>query len=148
MKVYVVTSGEYSDYHIDAVCIDKATAETIAHSIEENGYDYSPYVEEYDTDDYSAKSAKMWNFGCLIDKKKPVFLNPDTLRYYWDDITFDRSKRSTPMELAEKAESEEGNMVNIYVFTAPEDSVDKAKKIAQDLVAQANYQLIEWGGNT
>lgn len=61
MKVYVVTSGEYSDYHIDAVCIDKATAETIAHSIEENGYDYSPYVAEYDTDDYSAKSAKMWN---------------------------------------------------------------------------------------
>ena len=143
MKVYVVTSGQYSDYHIDAVCIDKDIADTIAHSIEENGYDVDAYVEEYDTDDFSAKSAKIWTFGCMIDKKKPVFLNPDTLRYYWDEVTFDRSKRSTPMELADKVESEEGNMVNIFVFTAPEDSLDKAQKIAQDLVAQANYILVE-----
>ena len=27
MKVYVVTKGEYSDYHICCVCLDRETAE-------------------------------------------------------------------------------------------------------------------------
>ena len=145
MKVYVVTSGIYSDYHIDAVCVDRDIADTIAHSIGENMYVLDANVEEYDTDDFSAKSAKMWCFCCKIDKRKPVFLLADTLYHYSDAITFDRSKRSTPMELAEKAEEEEGETINVFVFTDPDAPYDKALKIAQDLVAQANYQLIERG---
>lgn len=35
MKVYVITSGEYSDYGIEAVCLDKDKAEQICATINE-----------------------------------------------------------------------------------------------------------------
>ena len=53
MKVYVITKGEYSDYHICCVCLDRETAEKKAKMFE-NRYDGEydkPEIEEYDTDD-------------------------------------------------------------------------------------------------
>lgn len=49
MKVYIVTSGCYSDYHIDAVCLDKDQAERLAQAI--YGWDEG-HVAEWDTDDF------------------------------------------------------------------------------------------------
>lgn len=43
MKIYVVTDGEYSEYHIEAVFTDKAKAERYAEV-------YAAKVEEYDSD--------------------------------------------------------------------------------------------------
>ena len=48
MKVYVVTQGSYSDYHISGVAIDRETAELI----KARCYD-DPEIEEYDTDDFT-----------------------------------------------------------------------------------------------
>lgn len=50
MIVYVITCGEYSDYRICAVTLDKMKAEAL-----KKKYDYVDYtganIEEYDTDD-------------------------------------------------------------------------------------------------
>lgn len=46
MKVYVVTAGSYSDYHIEKVFTDKAKAEEYAEWL----YEPNP-VEEYETED-------------------------------------------------------------------------------------------------
>lgn len=51
MKVYVITKGCYSDYHIVGVSLDKARAEEIANAVSEEPESlYKAYVEEYDTD--------------------------------------------------------------------------------------------------
>ena len=57
MTVYVVTSGEYSDYGISAVFTDKEKAEIYcaAHS---DKYDENYYIEEYDTEEVEIESSK------------------------------------------------------------------------------------------
>ena len=54
MKVYVVTSGEYSEYHIVGVTLDKQVAETFVNGKNEAKGKYGKefYLEEYDTDDF------------------------------------------------------------------------------------------------
>lgn len=59
MKIYIVTAGEYSDYHIEAVFTDKKQAELFC-AIHE--YD----LEEYEADeiqiDTNKKPKKIWHF--------------------------------------------------------------------------------------
>ena len=50
MTVYVITEGEYSDYHIIAVSLDKEKAKIIADAFS-NTYDKAN-VEEYETDTF------------------------------------------------------------------------------------------------
>lgn len=50
MKIYVITSGCYSDYHIDAVTDDKDRAEFLKLKFSDE-YDEAN-IEEYDTDEY------------------------------------------------------------------------------------------------
>lgn len=51
MKIYVITKGSYSSYHICAVATDKEKAEKLA-KIYTDRYDDAE-VEEYDTEGYS-----------------------------------------------------------------------------------------------
>lgn len=54
MKVYVITAGEYSDYHIVTVTTDKEKADNFVkvHNDSKCFYYDDAYVEEYDTDDF------------------------------------------------------------------------------------------------
>lgn len=54
MKVYVVTSGEYSEYHIVGITLDRQVAETFVNSKNEAKGEYGRefYLEEYETDDF------------------------------------------------------------------------------------------------
>lgn len=51
MKVFVITEGDYSDYHIVGVTTDVGIAETYCslHS-RGDGFGFNPTIEEYDTD--------------------------------------------------------------------------------------------------
>lgn len=52
MKVYLITSGEYSDYHVDAVSLNEQEADRICATLNNNRpLDMFCEVEEYDTDD-------------------------------------------------------------------------------------------------
>lgn len=51
MKVYIVTNGSYSDYHIVKVFTDKAKADDFAKRATTSGYDQDYDVEEFDTED-------------------------------------------------------------------------------------------------
>lgn len=48
-KVYVITAGSYSDYHICAVSLDQQKAEALAKFYTKHGYDKAG-VEEYEAD--------------------------------------------------------------------------------------------------
>ena len=50
MIVYVVTTGSYSDYHIEAVFHDKEQAELFCATHGIHGDD----IEEYDTEEYTS----------------------------------------------------------------------------------------------
>ena len=52
MKIYVVTSGEYSEYGIDSVFIDKHKAEIYCAENNKSEYGYNDYrIEEYESED-------------------------------------------------------------------------------------------------
>lgn len=59
MKVYVITRGEYSDYGICAVSLDKDDAERKCALLNRNVYcgEYCE-IEEYDTDDMTVDTAE------------------------------------------------------------------------------------------
>ena len=62
MKVYVVTQGEYSAYHIVGVTLDREKAERWLKLYEENTnrYAYSAQVEEFEADEFGANGMYMW----------------------------------------------------------------------------------------
>lgn len=53
-KVYIVTAGTYSDYHIERVFLDRAKAETYTQLVRETDswYADSVWVNDYDISDY------------------------------------------------------------------------------------------------
>lgn len=55
MKIYIITKGRYSDYHICAVATDEKQAEKLAKMYTDN-YD-DARVEEYDTEEYTDRLA-------------------------------------------------------------------------------------------
>ena len=59
MKVYVITQGEYSDYHIVGVTLDKEVAEKCVkvHSRERWS---NPRIEVYDTDEFRKYTKPCW----------------------------------------------------------------------------------------
>lgn len=63
MKVYIVTEGSYSDYHIDSVFTDLEQAQLRVATMELGEYADCPQVEEYDTDTvhYEGKLETVYN---------------------------------------------------------------------------------------
>lgn len=73
MKVYVVTSGIYSDYHIVAVFDDKQKAEVFCAAYNDNNMEHRTwddpcYIEEYDTEENHAESNKPVNYWVTVCK--------------------------------------------------------------------------------
>ena len=69
MKVYVITSGEYSSYEIQAVALDEKEARVKCAAL--NGDENRRYsqcrIEEYDTEDFKLPTDKTINLKFHID---------------------------------------------------------------------------------
>ena len=80
MKVYVITEGEYSDYHIEKVFLDKAKAEEFCalQNRKGNSYNGSWDIEEYETSDAYINSTGIvrYLYTYWIDKSHAI---PKTL---------------------------------------------------------------------
>ena len=82
MKVYVITSGEYSDYGIQAVALSREKAELICAMLNSPKIDYSDAtrIEEYDTDEIQCGVNE--DVGLCYEAK----FNYKTLEnIYWDE---------------------------------------------------------------
>jgi hypothetical protein len=55
MKIYIVTSGSYSDYHIDAVFTDEEQAKLYC-AVHDNDYD-TPGIEEWEADEVKLETS-------------------------------------------------------------------------------------------
>lgn len=67
MKIYVITKGEYSDYHICAVTDDKEKAEILANRFSDHWDEAG--IEEYDTDDCEIIIKQKNIYECGKDKE-------------------------------------------------------------------------------
>ena len=64
-KVYVVTKGEYSDYHICRVFLDKEEAERYKESISDESYDGEADIEEF----VVGKPNEEWKLGWWVKRR-------------------------------------------------------------------------------
>lgn len=105
MKVYAITAGAYSDYHIVAITDDKEKAEALASLINKqygDNYGYgAAYAEEYDTKDVdiavahpnrkyfrvSSYASIDWTILCdEFDLDDFLQLKDERARYIIDDV--------------------------------------------------------------
>lgn len=73
MKIYVVTKGEYSDYHICCATIDKNQAERAA-KIYSDKWDEA-YIEEFDSDDILKIPDAIKKYCVSFSKTTGIVLN-------------------------------------------------------------------------
>ena len=101
MIVYVVTKGEYSDYGICAVTLDKDKADELCHRFSDSWGD--AYIETYDTDDYDSDKGRFYQvkigkrsllkvreIGVVgLDERNRVFTDTDRrthTKYYFVNV--------------------------------------------------------------
>lgn len=60
MKLYAVTAGAYSDYHIITLQADEKKAQKIAEVLEKSNYDRGIDVEEFESDDWEDDPRPVW----------------------------------------------------------------------------------------
>lgn len=128
MNVYIVTSGCYSDYTIDAVFTDKKKAEMYCAMHPSNDQE----IEEWETEDAS------------ITSNKPVYkrwiakiYNHDGSVYFFDDgYCFSRafSVTDVPRHYYERPHRK------IVMTTSTGKTNEQAKKIMFDKLAAWNYK--------
>lgn len=72
MKIYVITSGCYSDYHIDAVTDNKYKAEFLKLKFSDEHDEAN--IEEYDTDEFQVEGVPNQLYWRVIvfKKSKPI----------------------------------------------------------------------------
>lgn len=127
MKVYIVTSGCYSDYTIEAVFLQKAEAELyIATKTAElsSPWQWAEYneIEEYDTGDGKITTAP----------------NRKTGHFYWIDVTWSQIAVEHQIMFEDDARKKsqllhEKGSVCVWL---PKKNEAKAKKILQDRMAE------------
>lgn len=130
MKVYVITAGEYSDYSIYGVAVDKAIAQQIADRVNKfwSGESEIANIEEYDTDSWMEIIAtgnmyevyKRMNAGGMLDVYESKY-----------DIESSYKDRNKVKKVYGGRE--------IMVTVVARDT-EHAKKIAADLFAEYEYR--------
>lgn len=120
--IYIVTAGEYSDYHICAVFSTKEKAEEY---VQCHGTDYN--IEEYNLDEEVVKKAQLWSVAFSVEDCKMRFAYPTT--QYLDKRDCCHINKNYTKE------------INFYVES---DSMDRAIKIARERFAAVKANDYIW----
>ena len=122
MKIYVITSGCYSDYEINAVTDNKEKAEFLRLKFSNEFEDAN--IEEYDTDEYSIEG------------------KPDT--FYWKVNLYKKDKPDVRCFLSGKEKfTVFNNRVHLCEAVVRAKTEEQAIKIARDKYAQYLYEKME-----
>lgn len=124
MKVYVVTEGDYSDYHIVGVCTSQESAKRIQ-QIASGDY-HEAKIEEYEADKFNIKPTYNY-YGVSVYKNGSATANIDG--YIFE-----------PYEVRDYCNAKHTCAFSVDVFAQDEEH---AKKIAFDLIAE--YKAKEKG---
>ena len=125
MTVYIVTTGEYSDYHIDRVFTNRDQAAAYC-ATRNGGIIHNYYLEEWDTD------------KCEIQTDKKVN------RVWWavTDVRVSNLRRFDWCETFETKDEIIRDSIGlvIYITTDLNCDIEKAKRIMQDRLARWRYE--------
>ena len=88
MKAYVVVSGEYSDFSVDGVYLDKKEAEKFVRYWKQLGEDY--WIDDYETDEplekpdwIHVKMDRNGNSSCYADQHDKDYIPQIEFRVSW-----------------------------------------------------------------
>lgn len=127
-KIYIVTSGEYSDYCIQAVFSTKKKADEYR---QQHGTDFS--IEIFDIDEEVKKETKIWRVEMRFDN----FKVSECTAELWGDGWGSHMKDTFEYIFG----WEEIEYIRLYLEA---DSMDRAIKIASERIAQikANKDML------
>jgi hypothetical protein len=126
-KIYIVTSGEYSEYKINAVFSTKEKANAY---IQQHGTYYD--IEEYDLDEEVEKKSQLWSIVFCIENGKFDEANP---------ISYNKNKEVDTCYVEERFG--DGKMYYI-IFLVDADSMNRAVKIARERFAAVKANEYIW----
>lgn len=134
MKVYVVTSGAYSDYCIEAVFTDrrKADAYCAAHNTPDSWTWTAFQVEEYEAMDDNVESAEEIVYRFYVSQ--PELKHP----FIYDPVPMTRASAEWDESKAYKRDSMYDSAFphHLHFVYLSEPNKEKARKIVQDRYAQ------------
>ena len=126
-KIYIVTSGEYSEYEINAVF---TTKEKAVDYVEQHGTYYD--IEEYELDKEVEKKSQLWSIVFCIEDGKFDEANP---------ISYNKNKEVDTCYVEERF----GNGKMYYIiFLVDADSMNRAVKIARERFAAVKANEYVW----
>lgn len=127
MKVYVLTAGNYSDYHIVAVFTERWKAERVM-DILYGGQEwlYSPRIEEYDSDVID-DNRMQWEYSVWIDD------NGNSSDDVWVAHDYEMAMTSEQLNKVEIMRNRNPRRYYVKVLAADRET---ALKIGRDLVAE------------
>lgn len=126
--IYIVTSGEYSDYGIDAVFTTKEKANEY---VQQHGTEYS--IEEYELDKEAEKKTQLWRIEFCVEDGKFCEACP---------TSYDRNKVIDTCYIFD-AFVYRGKKQYIRFFIDA-DSMDRAVKIARERFAAVKANDYIW----
>lgn len=124
-KIYIVTSGEYSDYRIEAVF---STEEKANEYVQQNGNDFC--IEEHNLDEEVVKETQLWFIEFEIENQKMKRASP---------ITYDFDKKKDTCKVTEYISFEP--YITFYVEA---ETMDRAIKIASERFASVKANEYIW----
>lgn len=143
-KVYIITQGEYSDYHIVAVFNIKEDAEKFVNYMSDK-YHGDPYeIEEYDIGiPYDYINNHIYSVKMCSDNSANVIIKeiaPGSY-YYGDSLRCKNDAKVFETEEYNYATHKNTVYYYTYIFTA--NDKDHAKKIAFDRFAKYKAEKLE-----
>lgn len=130
MKVYVITAGEYSGYHIVGVALDRDVAEKVLR-MHDRASDLScMMIEEYDTDVFQAihDGMKLWKVRLRGDVLESEECDHFEYAYCMSEVNSVSSFRSR---------WQTGTMYTVIVLA---EDKEHAEKIGMDLITKHQYR--------
>lgn len=126
-KIYIVTSGEYSEYEINAVFTTRKKAEEY---VQQHGTYYD--IEEYELDKEVEKKTQLWSIVFCIEDGKFDEANP---------ISYNKNKKADICYVEERLG---GGKMYYIIFLVDADSMNRAVKIARERFVAVKANEYVW----
>jgi len=125
MKVYIVTAGTYSDYHIERVFTDESMA--LAY-IEAQKYG-DVCIETYEANEEKHSPLTGYTVACIDGK---FYVHKHTVDFYFYDYCYAEAQPHWHGLEWVRELMPRGKKIPLYVTNVVSESEEKALKIAQD----------------
>lgn len=135
MKIYVITAGEYSDYHICAVTDDPVSAENLRAFYTTGTYSQAT-IETYETKALPERPKTCWS--CSYGIREGVDRNCGVMRC--TEVRYISKEDAVEWEVWEtKINNVEYSFGTFHVYVFAKDE-EQAKKIAAEQIYQYKYK--------